>query len=220
MPIMWPTISRKTEDYIMSNSYKYGILVLALGVLGYHSVYFEKLSVVRAEEEAVFDFQAYADSLYYEGILKNDLAIEVSSLLSAIQDEAERAFEEHGNRLGIGNSAYFMVKIRGEIAAIDDDQIRLMTEDAGPVSINTRYIFGNALRDASGLIKLTDFKTNAEFNRVSEALNALIRTQVIPPVVNQLQAGDSIVVVGALKLSKKELENPPLVITPAQIIPL
>ena len=54
----------------MKKIYKYGLLVISLAFLGYHSVYFEKLSDVRAQEEVEFDFQAYADSLYYEGMLK------------------------------------------------------------------------------------------------------------------------------------------------------
>ena len=43
---------------------------------------------------------------------------------------------------------------------------------------------------------------------MSEALNALIRKKVIPPVVNQLEVGNEIEVVGAIKLSKKDLDNP------------
>jgi predicted lipoprotein len=68
-------------------------------------------------------------------------------------------------------------------------------------------------------VKLTDFKTNAEFNKVSEALNALIRTKVIPPVVQQLEVGDEISVSGAVKLSRKESDPSEIVLTPAQINP-
>ncbi|HMQ60909.1 MAG TPA: DUF2291 domain-containing protein [Flavilitoribacter sp.] len=203
----------------MKKSYKYGLLVVALAFLGYNSVYFKKLSAVRAESGAEFDFQAYADSIYYQGMLKNDRTVGLPALLAAVRADADGAFEKYGNRLGIGNSAYFMVSCSGKIAEITADGISLVTDDAETISVNTRYIFGNALRDASGLVKLTDFKTNADFNRVSEALNALIRTKIIPPVVQQLQAGDRIAVTGAVKLSKKALEYPEIVITPAQIKP-
>lgn len=203
----------------MQKIYKYGLLMLALTFLGYHSVYFEKLSEIKADVAVAFDFQAFADSLYYQGMLKKVTAVELSQLSASIQTDAESAFEKYGNRLGIGNAAYFMVQCKGEITEITEDEIQLSTENAGAVSINIRYIFGNALRDASGLVKLTDFKTNTEFNKVSEALNALVRTKVIPPIVAGLQIGDRIEVVGALKLSKKELEDPALVITPSQIGP-
>ena len=203
----------------MRKIYKFGSILLALLFLGYHSVYFEKLSELRAQEQKAFDFEAFADSLYYQGILKNVQGTALSTLLEAVQTDPEAAFEQYGNRLGIGNSAYFMVTCSGEITAITDDAIRLNTEEAGIVSINTRYIFGNALRDASGLVKLTDFKTNAEFNQLSEALNALIRKKVIPPLVQQVKAGDAVEVLGAIKLSKKNLENPALMVTPVQITP-
>lgn len=203
----------------MSKIYKYGLLILAVAFLGYHSVYIEKLSEVRAQEAVAFDFETYADSIYYQGMLKNESATALSALLPAIQNNTEEAFNKYGNRLGIGNSAYFMVKCNGEITAITSDEIRLNTKETGEVRLNTQYIFGNALRDASRLVKLTDFKTNAAFNQVSEALNALIRTKVIPPLKEQLQLGDSIVVIGAIKLSKKNITQPSLIITPAQIIP-
>lgn len=199
--------------------YQYGLLFLAFLLLGYNSVYFEKLSDRNAGAEVDFDYEAFADSLYYQGMLQELTAVELATLLADIRNDADAAFENYGNRLGIGNSAYFMVKGSGVITGITEDAIRLQAAGVGDVGINTRYIFGNALRDASGLVKLTDFKTNAEFNRVSEALNALVRTKVMPPLIDALETGDSIAVVGAVKLSKKALDDPALMITPAQIIP-
>ncbi len=201
----------------MKKILKYALLLIAFGFLGFNSIYFERLSEVRARADKDFDFEAFADSLYYQGMLPNQDQLELSELLAAIRVNANDAFDRHGNRLGIGNSAYFMVQCGGEITELGPDAILLSSPEAGTVSINTRYIFGNALRDASGLVSLTDFKTNAEFNRVSEALNTLIRTKVIPPVVEPLAVGDSVEVTGAIKLSKKHLDDPSLVITPAMI---
>lgn len=201
----------------MKKIYKYGLLLASIIFLGYHSVYFEKLSERKAKASTEFDYAAYADSIYYQGMLKKTKAIDLQVLLSEVRSNKDQAFEQYGNRLGIGNSAYFMVKCVGVIAEKTTAQIRLNSEINSEVLINTQHIFGNALRDASGLVKLTDFKTNAEFNKVSEALNALIRKQVMPPVLEQLQVGDTIQVEGALKLSKKAPENPGIIITPAQI---
>lgn len=204
----------------MQRIYKYVLILFSLAFLGYHSIYFEKLSEARSKEEGELDFDAYADTLYHEGMLKNDLSVEISSLLTAIKTDKEKAFDQYGNRLGIGSSAYFMVEARGTITDITADGIGLITEEVGKISINTKYIFGNALRDASGLVKLTDFKTNAEFNQLSEALNTLIRTKIIPPIKQKLKEGQTIQVIGAIRLSKKNEGNRPLVITPMQITPL
>lgn len=201
----------------MKKSYLYLLLAVAVAFLGYNSVYFEKLSERQAEAEEAFDYQAFADSLYYQGILKLESPIELTSLLEQVKANPDQAFEAYGNRLGIGNSAYFMVKYTSTIFEKNEGGIWLTTEERGGVEVNTGYIFGNALRDASGLVKLTDFKTNAEFNQVSEALNALIRTAVMPPIVAQLEEGQQIEVIGAIKLSKKHLDSPDLVITPSHI---
>ena len=70
--------------------------------------------------------------------------------------------------------------------------------------VDTEFIFGNAIRDASRLVKLTDFKTNAEFNALSEALNSIIREKAIPEDLEELRHGDEVTVNGAIKLSKNE----------------
>lgn len=180
-------------------------IILVLGVfLAYNSVYFKKLSDVKNQETNTFDFNSFADSLYYKGILTQNQAISLENLTKEIQNNKENAFKTYGNRLGIGNSAFFMVETKGKIVSILDGVIKINSPENGVVSIDTKYIFGNAIRDASGLVKLTDFKTNVDFNKVSEALNTIIREKAIPPTLRNLTTGEDISVIGAIKLSKKE----------------
>lgn len=183
---------------------KRGIFVVIIGILAYNSVYFKKLSDVKNQKINSFDFNTYADSLYYKGILTETKPIALQTLTSEIQNNKEETFKKYGNRLGIGNSAFFMVETKGKILSIIDGVIKINSPENGVVSIDTKYIFGNAIRDASGLVKLTDFKTNADFNKVSEALNTIIREKVIPPTLKNLKTGEDISVIGAIKLSKKE----------------
>lgn len=193
------------------------MIILGVLFLGYHSVYFEKLSERDNAVDTSFDFQAFADSLYYNGIIKSQRAIELSHLIKEVQNDTDQTFEDHGNRLGIGTSAYFMTQCEGPITEMTEDHLLIQVDNSLEVAINTRYIFGNALRDASQLVALTDFKTNADFNKVSESLNALIRQKVLPPIIENLAVGDIIDVMGAIKLSRKNLRDPSLVITPATI---
>lgn len=190
------------------------ILVLGL-ILAYNSVYFKKLSEINNQKSSTFDFNAYADSLYYKGILTKTKPIALQTLTSEILHNKEETFKKYGNRLGIGNSAFFMVETKGKITSIEDGEIKINTAKNGEISIDSKYIFGNAIRDASGLVKLTDFKTNADFNKVSEALNTIIREKALPPTVQKLKIGEEIAVMGALKLSKKE--NLELKILPVKI---
>jgi predicted lipoprotein len=68
------------------------------------------------------------------------------------------------------------------------------------------------------LVKLTDFKTNADFNKVSEELNNVIREKAIPAQLSTLTVGDKVEVVGAIKQSKKDAL--PILILPANITKL
>lgn len=200
----------------MKKRYAYILGLLIMLTLGYNSVYFKKLSVVKAATKENFDFKAYADSIYYKGILKSK-KITLSDLTSLMQSNPETTFEKYGNRLGIGNSAYFMIQSTGKIIDIKDGLYTIADEKNGIVYIDTKYIFGNAIRDASGLVKLTDFKTNAQFNKVSESLNDIIRNDVIPKEISKVKVGDSISFSGAIKLSKKQNLQEKISVIPSQI---
>ena len=200
----------------MKKRYAYILGLLIVLTLGYNSVYFKKLSVVKAATKENFDFKAYADSIYYKGILKSK-KITLSDLTSLMQSNPETTFEKYGNRLGIGNSAYFMIQSTGKIIDIKDGLYTIADEKNGIVYIDTKYIFGNAIRDASGLVKLTDFKTNAQFNKVSESLNDIIRNDVIPKEISKVKVGDSISFSGAIKLSKKQNLQEKICVIPSQI---
>lgn len=201
----------------MKKKYIYVLAFLIIAFLGYNSVYFKKLSDVKKAQKESFDFKAYADSIYYKGILKSKKTIDLTTLIASVKSDQQAAFKNYGNRLGIGNSAYFMIKSTGKILDIKDGIYTIADEKNGIIFIDTKYIFGNALRDASGLVKLTDFKTNAQFNTVSESLNDIVRNEVVPKETKNVKIGDSISFSGAIKLSKKQTLFTDLLIIPSQI---
>ncbi|WP_281225672.1 DUF2291 domain-containing protein [Flavobacterium aquiphilum] len=200
----------------MKKKYVYILAFLIIAILGYNSFYFKKLSDIKKAQKESFDFKAFADSIYYKGILKSKKTIALTDLISSIKANQEAAFKKYGNRLGIGNSDYFMIKSTGKIIDIKDGIYTIADEKNGVVFIDTKYIFGNDLRDASGLVKLTDFKTNAQFNKVSESLNKIVRNE-IPKQTKNVKIGDSISFSGAIKLNKKQTLFTDLLIIPSQI---
>jgi predicted lipoprotein len=187
------------------------VIIIIIGLFGYNSVYFKKLSELNNNAIQKFDFTKYTDSLYHQGILKNDTIINLNALLSELSTNKEAAFNKYGNKLSIGNSAHFMVKISGEIAAKTNEGFTLKTDNGQNYSIDSKFIFGNAIRDASKLVKLTDFKTNTEFNQISESLNKLVREDVLPKKLKDINVGDKIIGKGVISQSKKE--NLPIKIT-------
>lgn len=201
----------------MKKQYTLLLAILIVALLGYNSVYFKKLSEVKNAKKENFDFAAYADSIYFKGILKNKKNISLNNLINLFQNNPETAFKKYGNRLGIGNSAYFMIQSTGKILDVKDGLYTIADEKNGVIYVDTKYIFGNAIRDASGLVKLTDFKTNAQFNKVSESLNHIVRDSIIPVAIKKVKIGDSITFTGAIKLSKNQNLFKDITVIPTQI---
>lgn len=181
---------------------KYGLLVVLLALAGYHSVYFEKLDQRKADAPADFDAEAYARG-YLEEKLPPALeeAVPLGELLALLKSDKETAFEQYSHALGIGNIRFFLVRGEGVIDAVEKDQV-LVDIPEGTARIATEYVFGNAVRDASGLIEMDEFDNTVELNDVSAAVNRLIREEVLPPFKEQAAAGRKVSFTGALELNR------------------
>ncbi|WP_341224910.1 DUF2291 family protein [uncultured Arcticibacterium sp.] len=200
----------------MNKNIKYGIGLVLLLFLAYNSVYFTDLDQMKSEDADTIDFNAKATQLY-EGIIAENTATDLSTLKAALSTQSDSAFANFGNRLGIGESAYFMVNVAGKVLRINDGEILIQTDEGESIAVQTKFIFGNAIRDASGLVALTDYKTNADFNKLSEALNTIVREEKLPKAVQKIKVGDVIKVEGALKLTKGQPLNTQLEILPVLI---
>ncbi len=89
--------------------------------------------------------------------------------------------------------------------------------DSPEVFIVTRDIFGNAVRDASGLLNIGDFRSTMEFNAISVEINKIIREEVVPEVLREAEVGGSIRFVGAAEVNEENPEISPLHIVPVQV---
>ena len=73
------------------------------------------------------------------------------------------------------------------------------------VILATEYIYGNAIRDASGLLDIKDFTNTTDLNSISEELNKTVRTRVLPAFKKQVKQGDKIEVTGAVEFNKEHI---------------
>ena len=88
------------------------------------------------------------------------------------------------------------------------------------VEIEMEFIFGNAVRDASGLIKANDYDKTADFNSISESINERIRNDVVPEFRTKVEKGNKVIFKGALELNKAHLDlsQPEVIPVSIQII--
>jgi predicted lipoprotein len=199
---------------MLKKGLKYIITAAVVLLVGYNSVYFKKLDEVKAASTASkFDAVAFSRD-YLDKKLPASLgkAVEIQQLLGLIQSAPEKTFESYSHALGIGNVRYFLVKGRGEISSINENDMTLVIRsDSGNtvVKLATEFVFGNAVRDASGLININEFENTMDFNNVSAEINKSIRNNVLPPFKAAAKKGNVVDFVGAIELNRENivLEN-------------
>jgi predicted lipoprotein len=200
---------------------KYGLLLLVIVLLAYKSVYFEKLSTRKSNAAVSFDAVGFSKKLWEEKMpAKLDSAIDLSQLITAIDKESETAINKYTNALAIGNYRYALVKLDAIVMDVKKDEVMLLMKHNDSliiVNLATEFIYGNAIRDASGLVQVKDFPNTADLNGISEELNKIIRTSVLPAFKTSVKIGDKINVVAAVELNKEHIHWGNIELLPVRI---
>ena len=201
---------------------KYIAVIIALIVVFYNSVYFKKLDEVKASVSAKeFNATSYAQTFWNGKLIPNlNKAIEISRLTSMLASDPEKTFDEYSHALGIGNLRYFLVQGKGETVSVNENDVSLLVKSDSAqqaIKIATEYIFGNAVRDASGLININEFNNTMDFNNVSAEINKIIRAKVLPPFKATVKKGNIVEFVGAIELNKEHLNLSPIEVIPVEI---
>ena len=201
---------------------KYIATAAIILVVGYHSIYFKKLGEVKASSSAQqFNAANYARRFWKEHYVPGmDTAFQLSSLLTLLKTDARTAFDSHSHALGIGNLRYFLVRGEGTVITRDEDAIRLQLKPDSAmryVTLTTDMIFGNSVRDATGLINISEFKNTMDFNNVSAELNNIVKAEVLPAFLKYVRKGSVVEFVGALELNQEHLATEALEIVPVRL---
>lgn len=200
----------------MQKPLRYLVFLVIVALLAYNSVYFKKLDEVKAGT-ASFNTVKYAAE-FWDNKLRQSKSAEINSLLTLLKSDKEKAFADHSHALGIGNIRYFMVKGSGVVTDVAENQVSVQIEGhAQEVDIATEYIFGNAVRDASGAIDINAFSNSMDFNNVSAEINKIIREKVVPPFKAKVKKGDHVNFTGAIELNKAHLQTNNLELIPVNL---
>ncbi len=193
---------------------------MAIGLLGYNSIYIKKLSDVKATAGEKFDAVSYVAKLWREKLpARLQTAIDINTLKTAIASDADGAFEKYTNALAIGNYRYALVKGTARVDKIGADDVAITTNGNTPLkaSLVTEFVYGNALRDASALVELKEFPNTSDLNSISEELNKTVRQKVVPAFKPALKTGDQIEFTAAIELNKEHIHFDDLELIPVSI---
>ena len=199
---------------------KYIIVIIAIAFVAYNSVYFKKLDEVKAAKAATtFDAPKYTQIFWDTKLMPNlNKAIDITKLTAMLSTDSRKTFDNYSHALGIGNIRYFLVSGKGSIASINEDDFAIALDSSNQmITLVTEYVFGNAVRDATGLININEFSNTMDFNNVSAELNKIIRQKVLPSFMQQAKKGDKIEFVGAIELNKEHLDLSHIEVIPVEI---
>ena len=165
-----------------------------------------------------FDAPAVARAFWDQKLLPATArAVPVGELLTALAQDPSRARQRFGRALGLSSTISFLVQGSGQVTAMDKEGISIALDDvpAGTgVRLSTGLLFGNTVRDASGLLDVNEFPNSQDFNAISAELNRLVETQVLPALRNHAATAKAIRFAGCI-----ELEEGPVPKT-LQVIPV
>jgi predicted lipoprotein len=110
-----------------------------------------------------------------------------------------------------------MLQGEGKIVSISEEGVLvcLTTIKTNPeILIATDLIFGNTVRDASGLVDSDYFPDSMNYNKVSEEINKIVMSAVIPPFRNNAKEGLTVHFVGAAEIFESAPQISPLRVVP------
>lgn len=191
----------------MKTSIKYIIGLVVSGIVLYNSIYIQPLDIKLAEDKEIeFDAKLFVDTFWSNELLgAYNSAADLTQLLSQLSQDPDLTFENEAQALGIGNIGYFRVEGEGTVLRVNENDVWVQVENQ-TIEIETEFIYGNAIRDASGLIQLNDYNKTSDFNSISEAINDKIRKEVVPTFKDQVLVGNKVQFKGALELNKAHLD--------------
>jgi predicted lipoprotein len=197
-------------------------VVLAVLCVAFPPFHFRSLQAVReARAGAQFDATDFAGKFWTGTLLPAaEQAADAARVLEEIATNPKSVREQFGRTVGVGSSYYLFLRGEGRVVSTDDDAIGLSLKpgaDEPQIVIELGFVFGNAVRDATGLIKASSYPNAQEFNDVSAALNNIVETSVLPRLQKIAQVGDRIQFVGCVEVSDEEMDLKPLKLVPIEV---
>lgn len=154
-----------------------------------------------AETAAALNPTAYVNSLWSSKLLPaiENSAVDARTFLDAYAKSPEEALSRYGRRDANG-PVYLAVKGEGRVISIDTrSKVGLALVDVAPldgkpdVTIQIGPVLrGTSLRDATGLVRFTDFVNQLQFADVANESNDRVLKTVLAPVSASTLAGKSV----------------------------
>jgi predicted lipoprotein len=184
---------------------------------------FRVVSLKKAEQKkaaGVFDAAQFAEK-FWAGQLMPSLgkAVDAGVLLRAIQADPAAARKKFSRSVGLSESYFYFLSGTGRVVAVSDDGVSLaMSKNStnADIVLETGLVFGDAVRDGTGLLNVSHYPNSQDFNDISAALDHLVETRVLPKLREQAKVGAQVSFAGCAEVDDESTDLRPLQVVPIQ----
>jgi predicted lipoprotein len=184
----------------------------------FHVVPLERATKDKAA--ATFNPTEFAETFWNDRLMRSlDKAVKLDVLLPAIQRNPAEARKNFSRSIGVSDSYSYFVSGLGRVVSVTDDEIGLVISTGATnaeVVLQSGLLFGNVVRDGTGLLNVNDFPNSQDFNAISEALNHIVEIHVEPKLRELAKVGALIRFVGCAEVNDESTDLKPLHIVPIQ----
>jgi len=195
-----------SKQNALTRLWKVELLVVAVaGLVCWRFPLFHIVPLRQAQMEqqaSVFDAAKVAADWWNAKLLPATVhAVELQELLAALAKDPAGARKQYGRTLGLGGATLFSVGGSGKVAALEEEAVVVSLDGSdAKVTLTTGLLFGNTVRDASGLLDVSAYPNSQDFNDLSTQLNTIVETKVAPALKQAAAVGKAIRFTGCFEL--------------------
>ena len=194
------------------------ILVVTIWFPLFHVV---SLKTATAEKAAVtFNAADFAETFWTNQVVPAvPGTVKADVLVAAIKADPAAAKKKFGRSVGLSDGYFYFFSGSGQVVAASDDEISLALTPGNTnaeVVLEVGLVFGNAIRDGTGLLNANDYPNSQDFNDLSSALNHIVESRVLPGVKQRAKVGARISFTGCAEVDDESSDLKPLKVVPLQ----
>lgn len=201
------------------------VILAAVAIVGVTTWFFPLFHVVSREslradqERKAFDAAAFVQAFWQSQLLPAMAdAADAQTVVAMLRDNPDQASSQFGRAAGLGRETLYFLRGSGKIVTVNKKQIGISlgtVEDQADITLQAGLLFGNTVRDATGLLSGDDYPNSQQFNEISTELNRWIEKNVLPALRERAKVGGNIEFVGCAAVT-----NLPRDITPLRVVPV
>ncbi len=177
-------------------------------------------TAVAEKASARFDATTFAQGFWTEKLLPAaEKAVGADALLAAIAASAATAKTNHSRSVGLSDNYFYFFQGRGKVVSVSDDAVGIAVTPNSTnteIALQTGLVFGDAIRDGTGLLNANDYPDSQDFNDISAALNHIVESQILPDLRKQAKVGATLSFAGCAEVDDESNDLHPLKLVPIE----